>query len=42
MRDDLFAVPIRKYHIDNDADGFISFIESFYNENKLSKSYKRT
>ena len=36
MRDDLFAVPIRKYHIDNDADGFISFIESFYNENKFN------
>ena len=36
MGDDLFAVPIRKYHIDNDADGFISFIESFYNENKFN------
>ena len=35
MRDDLFAVPIRKYHLD-DNDRFLSFVQEAYNANKFT------
>ena len=31
MRDDLFSIPIRKYHLDDNKEQFVSFVESYYN-----------
>ena len=37
MRDDLFSVPIRKYHLDNNKEQFVSFVESYYNNGKFEE-----
>ena len=37
MRDDLFSIPIRKYHLDDNKEQFVSFVESYYNNGKFEE-----
>ena len=34
MRDDLFAIPLRKYHLDNNDD-FLDYYNQIWEENKF-------
>ena len=37
MRDDLFSIQIRNYHLDVNKEQFVSFVESYYNYGKFEE-----